>query len=84
MIAAFRKGATQRAAAETGRVHCVLVEGPSRRSAQQLTGRTDSNKRVVFADTAVPADFASAVDAPAVRLQPGDYVAVRCAAVALL
>jgi hypothetical protein len=79
VIATFREGATQRAAAEVGRVHCVLVEGPSRRSAACLTGRTDSNKRVVFADEPVPTELAAARTAasPTVRLQPGDYCAVR-------
>jgi len=28
--------------------HTVLVEGPSRRSDEQLSGRTDTNKMVVF------------------------------------
>lgn len=35
-------------AAEVGRIHTVLVEGPSRRSDAQLCGRTDTNKMVVF------------------------------------
>ena len=33
---------------EVGRVHAVLVEGPSKRSDEQLCGRTDTNKMVVF------------------------------------
>ena len=33
---------------EIGRVFNVLVEGPSKRSADQLRGRTDTNKMVVF------------------------------------
>lgn len=33
---------------EIGRTHVVLVEGPSKRSDQQLCGRTDTNKMVVF------------------------------------
>jgi tRNA-2-methylthio-N6-dimethylallyladenosine synthase len=33
---------------ELGRVHVVLVEGPSKRSEDQLCGRTDTNKMVVF------------------------------------
>ncbi len=33
---------------EIGHVHTVLVEGPSKRSDEQLGGRTDSNKMVVF------------------------------------
>ncbi len=76
VIATFREGATARAAAETGALHCVLVEGPSRRSADALTGRTDTNKRVVFDDVAVPLSFGTQ-HGPTVRLKPGDYVAVR-------
>ncbi len=33
---------------EVGRVHTVLVEGPSRRSDAQFCGRTDANKMMVF------------------------------------
>ena len=33
---------------EIGRVHTVLVEGPSKKSDEQLFGRTDTNKGVVF------------------------------------
>lgn len=38
----------ERNQAEVGRIHTVLVEGPSKRSDAQLCGRTDSNKMVVF------------------------------------
>ncbi|MEM6645667.1 MAG: tRNA (N6-isopentenyl adenosine(37)-C2)-methylthiotransferase MiaB [Bacteroidota bacterium] len=48
--------------ADIGRVHTVLVEGPSKRSDAQLCGRTDTNKMVVFDRQ----DF-----------QKGDYVQVR-------
>ncbi len=34
--------------AEVGRIHTVLIEGPSKRSDAQLCGRTDTNKMVVF------------------------------------
>lgn len=34
--------------AESGKEHVVLVEGPSRRSDAQLSGRTDTNKMAVF------------------------------------
>lgn len=33
---------------EIGRRHLVLIEGPSKRSDEQLCGRTDTNKMVVF------------------------------------
>ncbi len=47
---------------ERGREHLVLVEGTSKRSDQQLSGRTDTNKMVVFDRK---------------EYRPGDYVVVR-------
>ncbi len=49
-------------AEEVGKIHLVLVEGPSKRDDQQLCGRTDTNKMVVFDKK----DF-----------KAGDYAAVR-------
>ena len=49
-------------AADEGREFTVLVEGPSKRSDEQLCGRTDANKMVVFDRE----DY-----------EPGDYVRVR-------
>ena len=81
MIDTFRAGAAERAAADVGRLHCVLVEGPSRRSDAQLVGRTDTNKRVILDDVTVPASWQPGSKAAAlVRLKPGDYVAVRITA----
>lgn len=54
------------AQAEPGSAHVVLVEGAARKSAGQLTGRTDGNKRVVFA-------HAGRAPPPAV----GEYAVVR-------
>jgi len=48
--------------AEIGQEHIVLVEGESRRSSAQLSGRTDTNKMTVFDRQ----DFAK-----------GDYVRVK-------
>lgn len=45
-----------------GKTFRVLVEGRSKRSAEQMTGRTDGNKTCVF---------------PAGNLHPGDYVRVK-------
>ncbi|KAJ1629288.1 hypothetical protein T492DRAFT_1012087 [Pavlovales sp. CCMP2436] len=39
------------AALEFGAAHVVLVEGPARKAEGMLTGRSDGNKRVVFAHT---------------------------------
>lgn len=47
---------------EIGRTHLVLVEGESKRNAAQLSGRTDTNKMVVF---------------DRMDYQPGEYVMVR-------
>ena len=47
---------------EIGRVHTILVEGPSRRSEEQFCGRTDTNKMVVFDRQ---------------HFQPGQYIRVR-------
>jgi tRNA-2-methylthio-N6-dimethylallyladenosine synthase len=54
--------ALERNRAEIGRVHTVLVEGRSKRSTEQLCGRTDTNKMVVFDRK---------------DIQKGDYVQVR-------
>lgn len=78
-IAVFREGVAASAAAEVGATHCVLVEGPSRRDGARLTGRTDTNKRVVFDDEPVHSALtAGAPDdaSPRVRLAPGDFAAV--------
>lgn len=64
VISAFREGAEERNAVEVGRVHLVLVEGPSRKSSTEVMGRTDTNKVVVF-------------DPAEVDASPGDFVAVR-------
>ena len=47
---------------EEGRTHRVLVEGVSRKSNEQLKGRTDTNKTVVFDRGGI---------------QPGEYVDIR-------
>jgi TRAM domain len=57
----------------------VLVEGPSKRDASSLTGRTDTMKRVVFPDMPMAAAYGgsnSGAGAPLLHAQPGDYVAV--------
>ncbi|MGF1671925.1 MAG: tRNA (N6-isopentenyl adenosine(37)-C2)-methylthiotransferase MiaB [Balneolaceae bacterium] len=44
---------------EIGKRHLVLVEGTSKRSDQQLSGRTDTNKMVVFdRQDFIPGDYA--------------------------
>lgn len=82
LIEAYRQGLAEGAVEELGRRHLVLVEGPSRRSPSNLTGRTDTFKRVVFPNTPVPASYSGlderdTSEGPLVVLQPGDYVAVQ-------
>ena len=48
IIALQNRISLERNEREVGRVHTVLVEGPSKRSDVQLCGRTDTNKMVVF------------------------------------
>lgn len=79
LIHEYRKGLEEMALQEIGRRHIVLVEGPSKRSNSQLTGRTDSFKRVVFDDKNVFDSYKgyNSPDAAArVPIRPGDYVAI--------
>ena len=93
MIATFHRALEPRAAAEVGAERVVLVEGPARKSvdpatgAAMLTGRTDTNKRVVFARRPVPSRLArsdegarGSTEAEVEELRAGDYVAVRVTA----
>ena len=61
IITAQRKGAAERNHEEIGLRHLILVEGPSKRSDEQLVGRTDTNKMVII---------------PRGDFKPGDYVEV--------
>ena len=62
IIALQTRHSAESNARDVGSVQTVLVEGPSKRSADQLMGRTDTNKAVVFDREAYA---------------PGDYVRVR-------
>jgi MiaB/RimO family radical SAM methylthiotransferase len=81
LINAYRQGVYSKAKEEIGRRHLVLVEGKSRKNENQLTGRTDTFKRVVFEDCPMPFEYTrSSVGggaSPTVHAQPGDYVAVQ-------
>jgi len=64
VIDSFQKSAFQRhSELEIGRMHVVLVEGRGKKGNNVLTGRTDSNKRVVFDDVKVLDGFASLEEA---------------------
>lgn len=67
---------------ELGRLHCVLVEGEAKRPGQ-WTGRTDSNKRVVFSDAAV-LDGLGADEAAALALAPATHGSVEACVAGLL
>ena len=81
VIDAQRAGAEAANALEIGRVHCVLVEGRSKRSDERMSGRTCTNKRVIVdgVDTAAEYDVThgSQHGSPTVTMNSGDYVAVR-------
>ncbi|XP_042321368.1 mitochondrial tRNA methylthiotransferase CDK5RAP1 [Sceloporus undulatus] len=70
----FREGALQANAAAVGHMQVVLVEGPSKRSTLELSGRNDGNIKVIFPDVEMDdgTDSGSVVHA-----QPGDYVLVK-------
>ncbi|EEH50969.1 uncharacterized protein MICPUCDRAFT_23665 [Micromonas pusilla CCMP1545] len=69
VIAAQRRGAEERNADEIGVTHLVLIEGTSKRSDAEYTGRTCTGKRVI-----VTAARTREAD---VDVTPGEYVAVR-------
>lgn len=79
LIFEYRKGLQELALEEVGRRHIVLVEGVSKRCDKQLTGRTDSFKRVVFDNIKVSESYKNDNDQfmkNQVSLKPGDYAAV--------
>jgi len=91
VIATFHKSALKlNQEKEIGRLHLVLVEGYSKKSMENkefLTGRTDTNKRVVFKNSFVPWEMNLVTDShiplqkgkekDLVRLVNGDYAIVR-------
>ena len=62
VIETFHEVLGEKIVREIGRQHLVLVEGDSKRSSDQLAGRSDTNQRVIF-------------DKPE-SVQPGDYCIV--------
>jgi hypothetical protein len=81
-LQAYRQGQQVSMAGEAGSMHIVLVEGRPKRGEGLLQGRSCTMKRVIFPDGPLPCSLQAAaaggsgVQAPAVSLQPGDYVAV--------
>ena len=74
VIETFTAGAKAANAAEVGRVHHVLVDGVSKKDPDELMGRTDTNKRVVFARRGI---WGGGSSPDRVVPTPGEYVLVR-------
>jgi tRNA-2-methylthio-N6-dimethylallyladenosine synthase len=72
IIDTFRVGSVNRNKKEEGTVQLVLVEGTSKRSADDLTGRSEGYKRVVFPRK----DLDDATGGTRREPQAGDYVSV--------
>ncbi|XP_056129175.1 CDK5 regulatory subunit-associated protein 1 [Lampris incognitus] len=73
LISVFREEAARVNANLIGSTQLVLVEGESKRSAQDLCGRSDGNLKVIFPkrDVIEPADSNNR------PINPGDYVLVK-------
>lgn len=75
LIDVYRAGLHACNDAEVGRRHLVLVEGRSRRSSDALTGRSDTFKRVVFPDVALPSSYFGATSAGWLGSAPAPEIA---------
>jgi tRNA A37 methylthiotransferase MiaB len=63
---------------EVGRLRVVLVEGESRKSEDQLNGRTDQNKRILFPnESCLPRLFSGEAPSEKIWLKAGDYAVVQ-------
>ncbi|XP_016017739.2 mitochondrial tRNA methylthiotransferase CDK5RAP1 [Rousettus aegyptiacus] len=74
LITVFREEATKANKTSVGCTQLVLVEGLSKRSATDLSGRNDGNLKVIFPDVEMEDVTNSGLR---VRAQPGDYVLVK-------
>lgn len=74
LISVFREEAVKINAALIGSTQLVLVEGESKRSAQDLCGRNDGNVRVIFPRQDVANQT---TDNSTASINPGDYVLVK-------
>ncbi|XP_046881628.1 CDK5 regulatory subunit-associated protein 1 [Hypomesus transpacificus] len=74
LIRVFREEAVKVNTALIGSTQLILVEGESKRSAQDLCGRNDGNLKVIFPREDVAIQPASTSSAP---ITPGDYVLVK-------
>uniref|UniRef100_A0A8C7K663 Mitochondrial tRNA methylthiotransferase CDK5RAP1 n=1 Tax=Oncorhynchus kisutch TaxID=8019 RepID=A0A8C7K663_ONCKI len=74
LICMFREEATKVNSALIGRTQLVLVEGESKRSAQDLCGRNDGNVKVIFPRQEVAGQPTDTHTSP---INPGDYVLIK-------
>ncbi|HAD35074.1 MAG TPA: tRNA (N6-isopentenyl adenosine(37)-C2)-methylthiotransferase MiaB, partial [Chitinophagaceae bacterium] len=48
IISLHRSHSEQKNKEEIGKIHLILVEGPSKKNPEEWCGRTDTNKMVIF------------------------------------
>ena len=80
VIEAFRTQAQKKQEQEIGSVHCVLIEGPSKKNENEWTGKTDSSKWVVFDNTNKYGGYNGGDEDEGDakhELKAGDYIAVQ-------
>ncbi len=79
LITIFREEALKLNIDQMGEIQLVLTEGISKRSDEELAGRTDGNTKVIFANKRLPEGQPDQElsNSEARHAQSGDYVAVR-------
>lgn len=74
MMSLSRREAEKLNQAQIGEQQLVLVEGPSKRSMNDMAGRNDGNMKVVFPAVEIPeAEHSDKLQ----KIKPGDYVVVQ-------
>eukprot|EP00079_Xenopus_tropicalis_P031001 XP_012827252.1 PREDICTED: CDK5 regulatory subunit-associated protein 1 isoform X1 [Xenopus tropicalis] len=76
LIAVFREEAGRVNQRAVGSTQLVLVEGPSKRSPEELCGRNDGNTKVIFSEAPKVGGLAQE-NSLQNRIQSGDYVLVK-------
>ncbi|KAF2075660.1 hypothetical protein CYY_003033 [Polysphondylium violaceum] len=74
VVDTFYRVAKEKNQKEIGRYHLVLVDRKSRRSDKDFVGRTDTNKKVIIADTPISNPSTGEQDQP---IAIGDYIIVQ-------
>eukprot|EP00743_Colponemidia_sp_Colp-15_P006634 GILK01007151.1.p1 GENE.GILK01007151.1~~GILK01007151.1.p1 ORF type:complete len:596 (+),score=106.79 GILK01007151.1:72-1859(+) len=80
VMSTFHSNLASKLAGDVGQLHLVLVDKISRKSADELSGRSDTNRKCVFAN--VPVRNGLGLDGETVQMKPGDYVLVRVDSIA--